>query len=55
MATTKEILYEKHSPEGKNSGNSHNGKSRKTLKGKQGETSIGQKLCLQDQLHGAGF
>jgi len=32
--------YEKHSPEGRNSGNSRNGKSRKTLKGKQGEIPI---------------
>jgi putative transposase len=32
--------YEKRSPEGRNSGNSRNGKSRKTFKGKQGEIPI---------------
>src|ERR1044071_2192408 len=32
--------YEKHSPEGKNSGNSRNGKSKKTLKGDFGTLSI---------------
>jgi putative transposase len=37
---THHLSYEKHSPEGKNSGNSRNGKSRKTLKGKQGEIPI---------------
>src|SRR5262245_27803208 len=37
---THHLGYEKHSPEGKNSGNSRNGKSRKTLKGKQGEIPI---------------
>ena len=30
---THHLGYEKHSPEGKKSGNSRNGKSRKTLKG----------------------
>ena len=37
---THHLGYEKRSPEGKNSGNSRNGKSRKTLKGKQGEIPI---------------
>jgi len=37
---THHLGYEKHSPEGRNSGNSRNGKSRKTLKGKQGEIPI---------------
>src|SRR5262249_33466650 len=37
---THHLGYEKHSPEGKTSGNSRNGKSRKTLKGKQGEIPI---------------
>ena len=33
---THHLGYEKHSPEGKNTGNSRNGKTSKTLKGKQG-------------------
>src|SRR5262245_48651379 len=37
---THHLGYKKHSPEGKNSGDSRNGKSRKTLKGKQGEVPI---------------
>jgi transposase-like protein len=37
---THHLGYEKHSPEGRNSGNSRNGKSRKRLKGKQGEIAI---------------
>jgi putative transposase len=37
---TTELGYEKHSPEGKNSGNSRNGYSEKTLKGEQGELTI---------------
>jgi putative transposase len=37
---THQLGYEKYSIEGKNSGNSRNGKSRKTLKGKQGEIPI---------------
>jgi putative transposase len=37
---THHLGYEKHSPEGKNSGNSRTGKSRKTLKGEQGEIPI---------------
>jgi hypothetical protein len=37
---THHLGYEKHSPEGRNSDNSRNGKSRKTLKGKQGEIPI---------------
>src|SRR5262245_4158154 len=37
---THHLGYEKNSPEGKNPGNSRNGKSRKTLKGKQGEILI---------------
>ena len=32
--------YEKHSPEGRNSGNSRNGKSKKTIKGSFGELDI---------------
>jgi putative transposase len=32
--------YEKHAPEGKNSGNSRNGKSAKTIKGKRGQLHI---------------
>lgn len=37
---THQLGYEKYAAEGKNSGNSRNGKSRKTLKGKQGEIPI---------------
>jgi putative transposase len=37
---THHLGYEKHSPEGKNSGNSRNGKSRKTLKGEFGSLPI---------------
>jgi putative transposase len=37
---TDHLGYEKHSPEGKNSGNSRNGKSRKTLKGQFGTLPI---------------
>ena len=37
---THHLGYEKHSPEGKNSGNSRNGKSRKTLKGEFGTLPI---------------
>jgi putative transposase len=37
---TDHLGYEKHSPEGKNSGNSRNGKSRKTLKGSFGTLPI---------------
>ena len=32
--------YEKHDPAGKNSGNSRNGKSSKTIKGKRGQLQI---------------
>jgi putative transposase len=32
--------YEKHDPDGYGSGNSRNGKSRKTLKGESGEMTI---------------
>jgi len=37
---THHLGYEKHAPEGINSGNSRNGKSGKTLKGERGEISI---------------
>lgn len=37
---TTHLGYEKHDPAGKNSGNSRNGKSHKTLKGDFGEVSI---------------
>jgi putative transposase len=37
---THQLGYEKYAPEGKHSGNSRNGKSRKTLKGKQGAIPI---------------
>ena len=37
---THHLGYEKHSPTGKNSGNSRNGKSSKTIKGDFGEVSI---------------
>ena len=37
---THHLGYEKHSPEGKNSGNSRNGKSKKTLKGQFGTLPI---------------
>ena len=37
---THHLSYENHSHEGRNSSNSRNGKSRKTLKGKQGEILI---------------
>lgn len=38
---TEHLGYEKHSPEGHGTGNSRNGKSRKTLKGDHGEVEIG--------------
>jgi putative transposase len=41
---THHLGYEKHSPEGRNSGNSRNGKSRKRLKGSQGASSIRSSL-----------
>jgi putative transposase len=37
---THHLGYEKHSPEGKNSGNSRNGKSAKTIRGKRGQLQI---------------
>src|SRR4051794_36689676 len=37
---THHLGYEKHSPIGDNSGNSRNGKTKKTLKGKAGEIEI---------------
>ena len=37
---TEQLGYEKHSPTGKNSGNSRNGKSHKTLKNDNGEIEI---------------
>lgn len=37
---TEELGYEKHSPEGKNSGNNRNGKTKKTLKNDNGEIEI---------------
>lgn len=37
---THHLGYEKHDPKGKNSGNSRNGKSNKTVKGDQGEIEI---------------
>jgi putative transposase len=37
---THHLGYEKHSPEGKNNGNSRNGKSSKTVRGKRGELTI---------------
>jgi putative transposase len=37
---THHLGYEKHSPEGKNSGNSRNGKSPKTIRGKRGQLQI---------------
>jgi len=37
---THELGYSKHSSSGKNSGNSRNGKGKKTLKGDQGEMTI---------------
>src|SRR5882672_1908081 len=37
---THHLGYEKHAPEGKNTGNSRNGKTAKTLKGKQGALPI---------------
>jgi putative transposase len=37
---THHLGYEKHAPEGKNSGNSRNGKSSKTIKGKRGQLHI---------------
>ncbi len=37
---THHLGYEKHSPEGHNSGNSRNGKTTKTLKGKRGQLQI---------------
>ncbi len=37
---TTELGYEKHSSDGKNSGNSRNGYSEKTLKGADGEFTI---------------
>ena len=37
---THHLGYEKHSPEGKNTGNSRNGKSSKTIRGKRGQLQI---------------
>jgi putative transposase len=37
---TYELGYEKHSPEGKNNGNSRNGKSSKTIKTDHGDLAI---------------
>jgi putative transposase len=37
---THHLGYEKHSPEGHNSGNSRNGKSKKTIKSKRGQIEI---------------
>src|SRR5437867_11600070 len=37
---THHLGYEKHAPEGKNRGNSRNGKSEKRLKGQRGEISL---------------
>lgn len=37
---TNHLGYEKHDPAGNNSGNSRNGTSPKTLKGKRGQTEI---------------
>lgn len=37
---THHLGYEKHSPEGNNSGNSRNGKSKKTIRGKRGQVEI---------------
>ncbi len=37
---THHLGYEKHSSAGKNTGNSRNGSSPKTIKGKRGQTSI---------------
>jgi putative transposase len=37
---THHLGYEKHAPEGKNTGNSRNGKSKKTIKGKRGQIEI---------------
>jgi putative transposase len=37
---THHLGYEKHAPEGKNSGNSRNGKTHKRLKGKAGEIPL---------------
>lgn len=37
---THHLGYEKHSPEGNNSGNSRNGRSKKTIRGKRGQVEI---------------
>src|SRR3954469_11092749 len=37
---THHLGYEKHSPEGKNTGNSRNGKSQKTIRSKRGQLQI---------------
>ena len=37
---THHLGYEKHSPEGNNSGNSRNGKSKKTMRSKRGQVEI---------------
>ena len=37
---THHLGYEKHAPEGKNTGNSRNGKSQKTIRGKRGQLQI---------------
>jgi putative transposase len=62
---THHLGYEKHSPEGKNSGNSRNGKSKKTLKGDFGnlpievprdrEASFEPKIIPKGQTRFAGF
>lgn len=62
---THHLGYEKHSPEGKNSGNSRNGKSKKTLKGDFGslpidvprdrDSSFEPKIVPKGQTRFAGF
>jgi transposase-like protein len=37
---THHLGYEKHAPEGNNSGNSRNGKSKKTIRSKRGQLQI---------------
>lgn len=44
---THHLGYEKHAPEGRNSGNSRNGTTPKTLRGKRGQVQIDVPCCAR--------
>src|SRR5581483_6511304 len=52
---THHLGYEKHSPEGRNSGNSRNGSYPKTLRGKRGRLEIEPQLIKKGQTRFDGF